>query len=244
MSQQLSLNLRLKDGSAFSNFLAGPNREALERLRAAVVTVATRDKAPEPMLYLWGAEGSGKTHLLQAACRLAQDLGMAPAYVPLADVMTLTPTLLEGIEATPLVCLDDVERTAGRAEWEMALFSLIERLRTAGGMLVIGAIAPPDRLGLRLPDLVSRLAWGAVYALQPLDDTQKLEAVRLRAHHRGFDMPEDVARYILNRYPRDLPSLFGLLDRIDQASLAEQRRVTIPFLRHLEELHREKAETV
>ncbi len=243
MSRQLPLNLRLKDGSSFSNFLTGPNREALERLRAAVVTTATRDKASEPMLYLWGAEGSGKTHLLQAACRLAQELGIAPMYVPLADVVELTPSLLEGVEIEPLVCLDDVERIAGRTEWETALFSLVERLRAAGGMLAIGAIAPPDRLGLRLPDLVSRFAWGAVYALQLLDDIQKLEAVRLRARHRGFDMPEDVARYILSRYPRDLPSLFGLLDRIDQASLTEQRRVTIPFLRRLEELDRENAET-
>ncbi|OGI53963.1 MAG: DnaA regulatory inactivator Hda [Candidatus Muproteobacteria bacterium RIFCSPHIGHO2_02_FULL_60_13] len=244
MNHQLSLNLRLKDASSFGNFHPGPNREALERLRAAVVTAATRDKASEPLMFLWGAEGSGKTHLLQAACRLAQELGMAPVYVPLADVVELTPSLLEGVEAAPLVCLDDVERAANRPEWEAALFSLVERLRTAGGMLVIGAIAPPDRLGLRLPDLVSRLAWGATYALQPLDDTQKLEAVRLRAQHRGFEMPEDVARYIPSRYPRDMRSLFGLLDRIDQASLAQQRRVTIPFLRGLEELGRENAETV
>ena len=244
MSCQLALNLRLKDGSSFGNFLAGPNREVLERLRTAVVTATTREKALEPMMYLWGAEGSGKTHLLQAACRLAQELGIAPVYVPLADVVELTPSLLEGVETAPLVCLDDVERAAGRTEWESALFSLVERLRAVGGMLVIAASAPPDRLGLKLPDLVSRLAWGTGYALQPLDDVQKLEAVRLRAQHRGFEMPEDVARYILSRYPRDLPSLFDLLDRIDQASLTQQRRVTIPFLRRLEELGRENVETV
>ncbi len=244
MSHQLSLNLRLKDASSFGNFLAGPNKEILERLRASVVSSATRARAAEPLMYLWGAEGSGKTHLLQAACRLAQELGIAPVYVPLADVVTLTPSLLEGVEETPLVCLDDVERIAGRPEWEAALFSLVERLRGAGGMLVVAASAPPDRLGLRLPDLVSRLAWGTAYAMQPLDDAQKLEAVRLRAHHRGFEMPEDVARYILSRYPRDLRSLFDLLDRIDQTSLAQQRRVTIPFLRRMEELNRKNAETV
>ncbi len=239
MSRQLPLNLRLKDASSFGNFLPGPNREVLEQLRGSVVKAATQTGATTPMLYLWGAEGSGKTHLLQAACRLAQELGMAPAYVPLADVMALTPSLLEGIEAMPLVCLDDVERAANRPEWEAALFSLAERLRAAGGVLVIGAIAPPDRLGLKLPDLASRLAWGATYAMQPLSDAQKLEAVRLRAQHRGFEMPEDVARYILSRYPRDLRSLFDLLDRIDRATLAEQRRVTIPFLRQMEESGRE-----
>lgn len=243
MSHQLSLNLRLKDASSFGNFYPGPNREALEQLRSSVVKAATQANAAAAMLYLCGAEGSGKTHLLQAACRLAQELGIAPVYVPLADVVALEPSLLEGVEAMPLVCLDDAERAAGRAEWEAALFSLVERMRSVGGMLAIAASAPADRLGLRLPDLASRLAWGTVYALQPLDDAQKLEAVRLRARHRGFEMPEDVARYILSRYPRDLRSLFDLLDRIDQASLAQQRRVTIPFLRRLEELGHKSVET-
>ncbi|MEK7223369.1 MAG: DnaA regulatory inactivator Hda [Pseudomonadota bacterium] len=239
MSQQLALNLRLKDGSSFNNFFPGPNREALERLRAVVVAVATREKALDKMLFLWGTEGGGKSHLLQAACRLAQELGMAPVYVPLAEAAELSPSLLEDAEKAPLVCLDDMERIAGRADWEAALFSLTERMRTAGGLQICAARAPPARLGLRLPDLSSRLAWGAVYALQALDDAEKLEAVRLRARNRGFEMPEDVVQYILSRYPRDMHSLFDLLERIDRASLSQQRRVTIPFLRRLEETGRE-----
>ncbi len=241
MSQQLALNLRLKDASSFGNFLPGPNREALEQLRAAVVQAATQATTKPAMIYLWGAEGAGKTHLLQAACRLAQELGIAPAYLPLAEVVALEPSLLEGLEEMPLVCLDDIERIAGRAEWEAALFSLVERRRSPGGMLAVAASAPPDRLGLKLPDLASRLAWGTTYAMQPLSDAQKLEAVQLRARHRGFEMPEDVASYILSRYPRDLPSLFGLLDRIDEASLTRQRRVTIPFLRELEAMRYDDA---
>lgn len=243
MNHQLALNIRLKDGSSLSNFLAGPNREVLEQVRAAVMTAATQTSTATTILYLWGPEGSGKSHLLQAACRLAQELGLTPAYAPLADVMALSPSLLEGFELASLVCLDDVERTANRPEWETALFAIAERLRAVGGVLMVGACAPPDRIGLRLPDLVSRLAGGVTYAMQPLNDAEKLEAVRLRACHRGFDMPEDVARYILNRYPRDLRTLFALLDRIDQASLAEQRRVTIPFLRDLEETIRVNTET-
>jgi DnaA family protein len=241
VSRQLPLNLRLKDASSFGNFLAGPNREALEQLRAAVVQATTQVSTKPAMIYLWGAHGAGKTHLLQAACRLAQELGVAPAYIPLADVMTLGPSLLEGLEETPLVCLDDVERVAGKPEWEAALFSLVERLRAARGMLAVAASAPPDRLGLKLPDLSSRLAWGTAYAMQPLGDAQKLEAVQLRARHRGLEMAEDVARYILSRYPRDLGSLFSLLDRIDEASLTQQRRVTIPFLRELEAMRYEEA---
>ncbi len=239
MNAQLALNLHLKDASSFNNFLAGANREALERLRSAVVDAAAPQKSPPTMLFLWGADGLGKSHLLQAACRLAQELGMAPVYVPLREVMELSPALLESGETAPLVCLDDIERVAGRSEWETALFSLVERLRGAHGLLVVAGATPPTRLGLRLPDLVSRLTAGTVYALQPLSDAGKLEAVQLRAHNRGFEMPEDVARYILSRYPRDMHSLFYLLDRIDRESLMHQRRVTIPFLRELEETSNE-----
>jgi DnaA family protein len=241
MSHQLSLNLRLKDGSSFSNFFPGHNQEALERIRASVVAAATRAKSSPQPIFLWGAQGTGKSHLLQAACRLAQELGISPWYVPLTDVVNLSPSLLEDAAQSPLVCLDDVERVAGRTEWEAALFSLLEQLRAVGGLLITAACAPPANLGLRLPDLTSRLAWGTVYALQVLGDPEKLAAIRLRARNRGIEITEDVAHYILSRYPRDLHSLFELLERIDRASLTHQRRVTIPFLQRLEKIDGEDA---
>ena len=233
MSYQLSLNLRLKDGSSFSNFLATANLEALERLRSAVVAAA-QGETREPALFLWGASGSGNTHLLQAACRLAQEFGISPVYVPLRETSDLSISLLEDVGDMPLVCLDDVDCIAGKPEWETALFSLSEHLRHARGTLIAAAAGGPNHIGLRMPELSTRLAWGPVYQLQPLDDVEKLDAVRLRARNRGFEMSEEVVRYILNRYPRDTHSLFGLLDRIDRASLAHQRRVTIPFIRSLE----------
>ncbi len=101
-------------------------------------------------------------------------------------------------------------------------------------MLVVAASAGPMALGLKLPDLATRLAAGLVYQLQPLSDEEKIAALRLRAERRGMEMGEDVAHYLLTRYPRDLHSLFALLDKLDTATLAAQRRLTIPFLRGLE----------
>jgi DnaA family protein len=225
MSGQLALGLRLRDGSSFENFLPGPNREALEAVRAAKATAA---------VYLWGEAATGKTHLLEAACRQAQAEGRAPAYVPLRDKGALSPAMLEDLD-TALVCLDDLEAIAGDAAWERALFRLWESRRGQPGALLMTAAVPPARLGFQLPDLMTRLASASVYALKPLDDDGKIEALRLRARHRGFDLGEEVARYMLNRYPRDLGSMFALLERIDAASLAQQRRVTIPFLRTLED---------
>ncbi len=230
---QLPLNLRLRDGSSFENFWPGRNRELLDRLQAALAALAG-DGRREPLLFVWGEPGTGRTHLLEAACRAAHACGLSAAYVPLADARALGPALLENREASALVCLDDLEAVAGDARWEAALFALSERLRAAGGMLLVAARRAPAHLGLRLPDLASRLGWGPVYQLPALSDDEKLAAMRLRATRRGLELSEEAARYILSRYARDLHSLFELLERLDRASLAQQRRITIPFVRSLE----------
>ena len=232
--EQLALNLRLRDASSFENYFVARNREAVERLQHAVLSLSNAPQAPASWLYLWGEPGTGKTHLLEAACRTAQEQGHAPLYVPLADKADFTTALLEDVEQVPLVCVDDVDAIAGDATWEAALFALYEHLRAHGGMLVLAARISPAAIGIKLADLATRLAAGLVYQLQPLSDAEKIAALRLRAQRRGLEMTEEVANYLLTRFPRDMHSLFALLDKLDTATLAAQRRLTIPFLRGLE----------
>lgn len=232
--EQLALNLRLRDASSFENYFVARNREAVERLQHGVRSVSSAPQTPASWLVLWGEPGTGKTHLLEAACRAAQEQGHAPLYIPLAGKKEFTTALLEDVEQVPLVCVDNVDAIAGDAAWEAALFALYERLRAQGGMLVLAARSGPAAIGLRLADLATRLSAGLVYQLQPLSDVEKIAALRLRAQRRGLEMTEEVANYLLTRFPRDMHSLFALLDRLDTATLAAQRRLTIPFLRGLE----------
>lgn len=231
---QLALNLRLRDASSFENYFVARNREAVERLQHTVRGMSGAPQAPASWLVLWGEPGTGKTHLLEAACRAAQELGHAPLYVPLAEKANFTTALLEDVEQVPLVCVDDVDAIAGDSAWEAAVFALYERLRAHGGMLVLAARASPAAIGLKLADLATRLSAGLVYQLQPLSDEEKIAALRLRAQRRGLEMTEEVAIYLLTRFPRDMHSLFALLDKLDSATLAAQRRLTIPFLRDFE----------
>ncbi len=226
---QLPLNLSLRDGASFENFYAVRNAEAVARLTAAA-QAAPIDRT----LFIWGESACGKTHLLQATCRLADQHGKRCAYIPFSLAAELSTGILDEMEQHALVCLDDLHCIAGEERWEAALFGLYERLRAAGGALIASASATPGHLGLRMPELATRLAGGIVYHLQPLSDADKLIVLRRRAQSRGLQMPEEVARYVLHRYPRDLQALFRLLDRLDRASLAEQRRLTIPFIRSLE----------
>ncbi|MFQ5934977.1 MAG: DnaA regulatory inactivator Hda [Acidiferrobacterales bacterium] len=235
MTRQLHLDIRLKDSLSFANYFVGPNREPVERLSTTVQRLRTKEYPSERALFLWGARASGKTHLLQAACHAAQQGGdVSCAYVPLSLMQEISPAILEGLEQLDLVCIDDLERICRHARWEQALFSLVEGLRNAAGVLVAAARANPAGLDLAMPDLATRLGWGLVYQIYPLGDTEKIGALRLRARNRGLEMSEQVARYVLHRHPRDAHSVFDFLEQIDEASLVSQRRITIPFIRGLQ----------
>jgi DnaA family protein len=217
---QLPLRIGLRDSATFANFYPGANTGACHVLQ----------QSREPFIYLWGASGSGKSHLLQAACHEATADGGQAIYLPL-DEPGIALSMLDGLENMALVCLDGLETVAGNREWETALFHLYNRLRDSGNRLLAAGNASPAALGLGLPDLVSRLGWGPVFQLQPLADEDKAAALRLRAINRGMEMPPEVAIYLLQRVPRDMHALFALLERLDESSLAAQRKLTIPFVR-------------
>lgn len=224
MAIQLPLGIRLREGLDFASFYSGPNAEPV----AMAQRLALGEGAHS--LYLWGGRGAGKTHLLQALCAQA---GTGCAYVPLDDLIAMPPAVLEGLASVRLLCLDALETVAGRLDWERALVACIDALRQGGGRLVAAGRLPTDDLGLVLQDLSSRLAWGPVYALKPLTDGDKRAVLQLRARGRGLHMPDEVARYLLTRQARDLTGLLDLLDELDRASLAAQRRLTVPFAREV-----------
>jgi len=220
---QIPLRIGLRDGATFANFFPGDNAMACHALQ----------HAGEPFVYLWGPEGSGKSHLLQAACHAVTEVGGTAIYLALGEEQGMSPQMLEGMEQMSLVCLDNMEAVAGDEEWEQSLFHLYNRLRDSGSRLIAAGNASPTVLGIKLPDLLSRLGWGPVFQLQPLSDDGKSQALQQRAANRGMQMPPEVATYLMNRAPRDMHALFALLDRLDEVSLAAQRKLTIPFVREI-----------
>ena len=225
---QLPLGIKLRDEATFANYFHGPN----DAVVAAVADFADLQREPQDnCLLLWGPEGSGRSHLLQAACHAVADADGLVMYLPLDELPDESPTLLDGMESVELLCLDQLDAVVGRADWEEALFHLYNRLREQGGRLLIAASAAPRAMGLALPDLASRLGWGLVFQLQALDDQGKQEVLKLRAAQRGLQLNDEVARYILSRGARGMVELFAALERLDQASLQAQHRLTIPFVK-------------
>ncbi|MGD8932249.1 MAG: DnaA regulatory inactivator Hda [Chromatiales bacterium] len=221
MSVQLPLGITLRPRVDFSSYIPGRNAEAVARLR----------QAQDPFIYLWGGPGCGKSHLLQAVCRQQSKLEDRCTYVPLLKIAELQPVMLEGLEDLDLVCLDDLEQLAGMEGWELALFNLFNQLRERHARLLVTAHLPPARLPIRLPDLASRLTWGPCYHLSMLDDDGRLELLIRHARQRGLELSSDTAGYLLQRIPRDIHHLVGVIEQLDAASLAAQRRLTTPFVR-------------
>jgi DnaA family protein len=184
-------------------------------------------------LYIAGARGSGKTHLLLATCTRARAAGRDAAFLSLPALRGRLGDALQGQARAALVCIDGLESVAGDRDDEIALFHFHNAARAAGARVVYSAEAMPSALALVLPDLRSRLEQCTRIALEPLDETGRREVLRQRAARRGLELDEAVLDWLFRRVGRDLASLTQLLDRLDRASLAEQRRLTIPFLREV-----------
>ena len=225
MSWQLPLGVGIRDDATFDSFLPGDNAGAVVALKQQL------KRSDEPLVYLWGNEETGRSHLLQAACHAASDLEMRSLYVPLTQLGHFPPLMLEDSEQLDLLALDDIDAVVGRKRWEEGLFHCFNRIRDAGKRMVVSAPCAPRQLEIRLADLASRLGWGMTFHLTPSSDEQRCEALTLRATLRGMQLPSDVARYILHRGPRRLSELFNVLDRLDVASLSAKRKLTIPFVR-------------
>lgn len=224
--RQLGLaGLSLATATHFDTFWAGPNRAALDAAREVAAG------GSESIVFLHGPPGVGKSHLLKAAWRSAHERGIACAYLSFDDAYMLDPDLIEGWGALDFVALDAVQRIAGFTAWERALFRLLEALREHGARWLAAGREPPDRLGLELPDLASRFAWGPTYSLQLLDETELTALAVHLAGARGLELPEPVARFLVHRLPRDPGTFAEVMTRLDEAALAAQRRLTIPFVR-------------
>jgi DnaA family protein len=233
MNAQLPLALRWPAQQRFDTYVRGDNAVAVSLLQDAAQSL---DAA---CVFVAGATGCGRTHLLIAACAAANECGRSSQYLPLrrargnAAVQADVAGALRALGGSDVLALDDVDAIAGDAAAEHALFDLYNRCRVEKSTMLFSATASPAQIGIDLPDLVSRLSACAQASLKPLADSERREALRQRAQTRGLTLDDAVLDWLFARTQRDLGSLTALLDRLDRESLAAQRRITVPFLRQL-----------
>lgn len=230
MSHQLALTIPLNDEAILSDFYWGENRVLEQEIQKALTGKGER------FFYLWGNQGSGKSHLLQACCQIIS-LSSTSIYLPLETFKAWGPESIEGIGEQGCIAVDDIDKIAGQPGFEEALFHLYNRAReSTQTLLLISGKCPPASLGLNLADLQSRLAWGLVAPLLDLDDELKIMSLQRRAKKRGFELPLSVAQFILSRCERNMHALQNVLNLLDEASLVAQRKITLPFVKEILQL--------
>lgn len=221
---QLALDFRWNDAADLEAFVPTGNEQAVASIEGLTGWFAQS-------LFLAGPSGSGRSHLLQAACGRMSAAGGTAVYIPLAEHVEGPTAPLDGLETLSLVTVDDLDALVGRSDWQEAFFHLFNRLRDAGTLLVVAAAETPSALGLELPDLVSRLESLLRLRLSAPDDERRREILAAALARRGLQMPAAGVDYLLRHETRDLSHLLSVVDRLDGASLQAGRRLTVPFIK-------------
>ena len=229
---QLALSVQLPDDETFSSFQSIANYSATEQLKSFISASNNGIESTHVnSFYLFGLSGVGKSHLLHASCTFAEKLGLSSVCLSFSELKQLSVEVLDGLENIDLICLDDVQLIAGDELWQKAVFDLFNRVIELNKRLIITGDQSVPQLNLGLADLVSRLSWGMTDQIKPLDDEEKLIALKFRAQQRGLLLSDEVAKYLLSHLSREMTHLILALDELDEASIREQRKITIPFIK-------------
>ena len=229
---QLALAVQLPDDETFVSYQGQTNNNVVSQLKVFIEQLLAENV--DQMingLYLFGQSGSGKSHLIHASCTFANELGKSSICLSLNELKNLSVEVLDGLENVDLVCLDDIHYIAGNGDWQRAIFDLYNRLSERGKCLLITGNVSVPRLNLSLPDLISRLSWGHVEQVKLLSDDEKMQAIQFRARQRGLYLSDEVVSFLMTRLSREMRALVSALDQLDSASIREQRRITIPFIK-------------
>lgn len=213
--RQLPLAFGPRPPQTFESYLARANAPAVAHLQSL--------QSPAAPVYLWGPPGSGKTHLLHALTLAAQERGERAGWFS-----ATSPLPFEFDDTWSLIVIDEAD--ALEAARQHGAFTLFIEAMSHGVQLVAAGRLPPVDLPVR-DDLRTRLGWGHVFALQPLAESEARAALRREADRRGIFLSDDVMDYVLSRFSRDMKDLMGLLDRLDDFALAQQRAITVPLLK-------------
>mgnify|MGYP001817916177 FL=1 len=225
-SPQIPLHLEPPRPDRFDAFVPGPNMAVLQAVQNLL-------DEPGAVLFLSGPEGTGKSHLLNALCHSARERDMGAFYIALKRLPEAAAAGLEGLQMLDVVCVDDIDRVAGNAAWERALFNCFNEVRSSGGRLLVASQKPLSALQFNLKDLASRLAWGVRLGLQAPGDEDKQEVLQQRALSLHIELPDEVCSYLLKHGRRDMASMLETVEKMKDAAFAAKRKITVPLAREV-----------
>ena len=227
--QQLTLNMRLSSYANWHNYNFGASPGVL----AALQKVA--QSSSSEVLLVQGANGLGKTHLLQATAQAAIDLDWQVGYLAANELLAMGAEagaeMLAGFEQFQLLCIDDVDLLCQDSQWCEILFHLYNANQDLGHRLLISSAHTAHNLQCALPDLQSRLQLALMLPLHELDESEQVLQLIERAHQIGLNISTEVAHFICLHSKRNMGEIMSVLYTLDTASWQEKRKLTIPFIK-------------
>jgi DnaA family protein len=227
----MPLKIGLRDDACFETFVTEKESQALALSGLQSALIQTNGNA----FYLYGESGAGKTHLLQASCRYVTEKGQTSVYLPFGDhSLPLIPDVLIGLEQTPLVCLDDMTEIVGDSKWELALANLITKSSVQGHTVILAGQVSINDWSIKTNELAKALMMVLPIELHSVIEKEEV-IVALQRHSKrlGFELPNDVGNYLVKQFSADLQELLAVLKLLEQATLVEKRRLTLPFVKQV-----------
>ena len=233
MFVQLPLKIGLKEEATFDTFVV--EQESIAIAVASFQQSLMNNQSD--LILLNGEQKSGKTHLLQSACRFFGENSLtsdsSTVYLPLADKnLPLIPIILDGLEMVKLICIDDIEEVIGIKEWEVALANLITKSQAQGQKLVITSENAMTKWRMVTKELSNAMMVASTITLSQLTEQEELvEALKKRSVRTGFDFRLEVGNYLVKQFSNDLSELIAVLQIIENASIIQKRKITLPFVK-------------
>jgi chromosomal replication initiator protein len=238
-SRQYIIQFPARPEYRFSNFIESKgSRFALSCARA----ICSGDAVPYQSLYLSGASGLGKTHLLMSIGNHLAETGSSAKtlYVHCRDLIESLNREEDGLPGnlgTPgsevdFLLLDDIDRITGNLPAQEALYRVYNQTLEQGGKMVFAGRTPADQLKKTESFLTSRFKWGMTAELLPMDDEATAQLIQKLAEDMGMDIPEKIITYLLTRIPRDFQSVKNAVTCINEESLRQKHKVTLPLVKH------------
>ncbi len=225
MSEQLVLPVQLSSSMHLEDLIGEQNKVGLAHLTQSLTSL------PELFLFYWGKKGTGKTHLLIAACQQLSEQGKVGLYFDLADYQNLEPCIFDNLRQIQLLAIDNIEKIQGIVQWEQAFFDCFNKMRQHRIPILMTANTPPNQINYQLADLKSRLSWGVVYQLVELNEEEIRQVLLRIISQRGLNFPDLAIDYLLTHYQRNLIDLIAMIEALDLASLKEKKRITVAFIK-------------
>lgn len=225
--KQIALPISVRVQETLERFVQGPNQAVIDHIS---LFAKHPNRSPVPT-YIWGGRAVGKTHLLKAIAHELRKLNQPYGWIEPTQNST---TVRVFDQAWEVILMDDVDQF-NASHQQFAFNCFVNALTPTSGLqrwVVATGNCPPNDLKLR-EDLRTRLGWGHVFHLEPLNEQDCRKVLQNHANELGLKVGLDLEDYILSRFTRDLNSLINLLDELDAYALQRKRAVTIPLLKSM-----------